>query len=71
MGAPNQLRRATLSASGTVTVAHVLAGCIKGLHMMHTDGAMLLDGAIQPLKPRAVAQSGRSKVGDGRPEPAP
>ena len=49
MGAPNQLRRATLSAPGTVKMAHVLAGCIKGLQMMHTDGEMLIDGAIQLL----------------------
>ena len=48
MGAPNQLRRATLSTPGTVTVVKVLGGCIEGLHMMHTDDAMLIDGAIQP-----------------------
>jgi len=38
-----------LSAPGTVTVVQVLGGCIEGLHMMHTDDAMLIDGAIQPL----------------------
>ena len=49
IGAPNHLQRATVPTPGTSTEVQVPDGCIKGLHTMYINDAMLVGGAIQPL----------------------
>ena len=48
ISAPNQLKWAIMTTPRTINAVQEPTKCIEGLHMMHIDDAMLIDGAFRP-----------------------
>ena len=48
ISAPNQLKWAIMTTPRTLNAVQESTKCIEGLHMMHVDDAMLVDGALRP-----------------------